>query len=137
MNYKRTLQWMKTTAVEWSQCARKFAHKADATFNKWLQKGNVLGDNVIKWKNRLLHRWLWISACFRAWPYSGWNCVLVGWMRSVRWFILKTIPKLYFDHLQIFFSLISEATPIYIQMFTHIWTGSRRIWKCKRMKKLK
>lgn len=47
MNYKRTLQWMKTTAVESSQCAQKFSYQTDAKFNKWLQKENVLSDDVI------------------------------------------------------------------------------------------
>lgn len=47
MNFKPTLQWIKTVAMGPDQCATKFVHKADAKFNNWLRKENILTDDVI------------------------------------------------------------------------------------------
>lgn len=47
MNYKRTLQWIKTIAVESSQCAQKYAHQTDFKFNEWLRRGDILSDDII------------------------------------------------------------------------------------------
>lgn len=47
MNFKRTLQWIKTIAVESIQCGKKYANQADQRLNNWLQKENILSDNII------------------------------------------------------------------------------------------